>query len=258
MTHSGAGGFGRRAEAWANGHPLVFAVGLTLLQIALAAVVLELGPSALPGWDPIQLRIVFTCLMALIAAALLHMLRFWREAGFVGPANWRNNWAGALATLLCFAPLLFGVRAPDGNELIVLIPGMIVNSFAEEAVFRGLALAPLARTRPIRAALVTAALFGSVHLIRLLFGASIEETIPQVVLATLIGILLAGVWLRTGTIWWPILIHTAANIVPTMANPAPGYGEILGAGIVIAGVALSMLLLWQARQEHKRDQASAP
>lgn len=252
LSRHGSGTAPHPLAEWAYSRPFTFALLMTVLQVLLGGFVLFLAPAVLPGWDPVKLRMVATALMALIAALLLQRFGLWREARFNGPAAWRNPWVGLVALGLCFVPLVVGFKLPPNEELLTMTWRMVVNSFAEEAIFRGLALAVLLPRGPIKAALITSALFGSLHFMRLMFGADLGPTAMQVVSSTLFGLLMAALWLRTGTIWWPILVHTAANIVPSMATPTETEGVALGLGITLVSLAYSLFLLWRAAAGRQR------
>ena len=234
--------------AWAYDHPYLFAVLLTLSQLGLAGLVLVVAPTALPGWDPIQLRVIATCTMAVVAAALLQIFRLWGAAGFNRTSQWRENWAGWVAVLICAAPLGLGVDLPPVGEAIDLTWRMIVNSFAEEALFRGLAIAFLLQRGGLRAVLITAFLFGSLHFMRLMFGADFGPTLLQVISSSLFGVLMGALWLATRTIWWPIIIHTLANLLPSFssADMEGTTGMVLGIGSEVAGLILAVILLRRA------------
>ena len=234
--------------AWAYDHPYLFAVLLTLSQLGLAGLVLGVAPTALPGWDPIQLRIIATCTMAVVAAALLQIFQLWGPAGFNRPSQWRENWAGWIAVLICAAPLGLGVDLPPAGEVADLTWKMIVNSFAEEAIFRGLAIAFLLQRGGVRAVLITAFLFGSLHFMRLMFGADFGATLVQVIFASAYGIFLGALWLGTRTIWWPIIIHTLTNLLPSFASAdLEGMtGMAFSFGSAIAGLILAAILLRRA------------
>lgn len=107
--------------------------------------------------------------------------------------------------------LAFGQRAQEpivpffgeGAWAFVSVFGVaaILAPLVEEILFRGFLFGGL-RTRlsPLRAALVSGAIFGAIHLQPLAFPALF-----------LLGVLLALLYHRTGSLWAPILMHFCIN-----------------------------------------------
>lgn len=84
---------------------------------------------------------------------------------------------------------------------------VVVAPLTEELLFRGLLLRGLvARHRPAVAVVVSAALFGASH-----FGA-----LSAMVYATVAGLVLGAVALRTRSTLVPIALHAAVNAVPVL------------------------------------------
>lgn len=79
-----------------------------------------------------------------------------------------------------------------------------VAPIAEEVFFRGFFFAGLGRGMPIwAAALLSGVLFGAIHL-----QAGNLAIVPQL---SLLGVLLAWLYVRTGSLWPPILVHGLNN-----------------------------------------------
>lgn len=97
----------------------------------------------------------------------------------------------------------------EGSVLSVIVAGIliiIVAPLSEELFFRGFMYAGLRRSMPIwPAALVSGAIFGSLHLAGGNVGVAIQLTV--------FGVILAYLYERTGSLWAPILAHALNNTI---------------------------------------------
>ncbi len=149
-----------------------------------------------------------------IAIAVVHRKSF---ADVVGAWTWRGFcvgfavWAAVLvvAAVLDFAisPSGFHISANGQTALLALAAsgGLAVQTFAEEFVFRGYLTQGLllATRRTMPTALISGALFGALH---------IPNGAPQAVNATLFGVVLAIIAIRTGGIAFTYGLHLANNL----------------------------------------------
>lgn len=162
---------------------------------------------------------LFWLLVALLAVSLLVWLGWWRAAGLGWPPRWRK------AYLLAF-PLLFGVLALSGD---VRVPGawlslatlltVLIATFGEEALFRGLMLRALTPSGLLKAVVVTSLLAGMLR-----FGASTltgpwPEAIQAMVLATCGGFTYAALRWRTASIWPVLLLHVFIALALSVSAP---------------------------------------
>jgi uncharacterized protein len=137
--------------------------------------------------------------------------------------------------------------------LIVLI---VIAPLTEELFFRGLLLDGFARNYGAQKAMVfTALLFAAIHL-----------NPYQFVPAFLIGLLLAWLRLKTGSIWLPITLHAANNALPflflrtRLPGTLQGQGEMQplwldGIGLALLGIGLIVLM---RLTPNNRESASSP
>jgi uncharacterized protein len=115
-------------------------------------------------------------------------------------------WPSSLEARMHLRQLL----TPDDvfSGLAILLAVVVVAPVGEELVFRGAMLGSLARRHGARAAvLVSAALFGALHA-----GLIPTAAVP----ATLAGLLLAGLGVRTGSVVPCIALHAGVNAVPVL------------------------------------------
>ena len=226
-------------KAFVERHPLVLALLLAALSFGIAVFsvvtsqrpvisnVEDLAPADfVPPTDREQALAqvfstgnLFWLLVALLALGLLVWFGWWREAGFGWPPRWRNF------HLLAF-PLLFGVLALSGD---IRVPGIwlslatlltvLVATFGEESLFRGLMLRVLTPSGLLKAVVVTSLLAGMLR-----FGASTltgpwPEAIQATVLATCGGFTYAALRWRTASIWPVLLLHVFVALALSVSAP---------------------------------------
>jgi membrane protease YdiL (CAAX protease family) len=141
---------------------------------------------------------------------------------------------------------------------LVLIAGNLVNSFAEEGLFRGIMLTHFRlRLGPWGANILQAVLFGLWHLawpvFRLITGqitlaGSVSQAGMIVLAATISGLAYGYLYLMTDSLWAPWTAHTINNSVlnllhiRTMAGLDADIGVLYG----VIGAGYLALLLWTA------------
>jgi hypothetical protein len=103
--------------------------------------------------------------------------------------------------------------------------------FNEETASRGILLYGLERLRSRRFALIlSSVLFGVTHLAGLAFGWPLGESLHRVLGASILGLMLGVVRLRTGSIWFPIAIHGLWNFtfLGALTIPKSMLGPLAG------------------------------
>ncbi|HLO01811.1 MAG TPA: CPBP family intramembrane glutamic endopeptidase, partial [Symbiobacteriaceae bacterium] len=142
------------------------------------------------------------------AAALLWLMGWWREAGFNGLATWKSMHLHWLPLLLAASPVvILGFHVTDPKQLLGLLPVTLIIGLQEEMIFRGFAMRALLPGGQLRAVLITATLFGVMHIGNLFGGADLTYTLVQVLASILGGVGAGAIRVRTGTVWGLILVH---------------------------------------------------
>lgn len=223
-----------------GGRPVAFAVVVVLVLAAYNNVVL----TRLPGYPASYVLANLAAAALLLAAARVSGLS-WGDLGLdprrlLAGANWGGPCVALVAVGYVVAlalpstrPLLadarvVGLDAGDiAHRVLVQIP--LGTVLWEEVAFRGVLLAALARTMPLRGAVaVSAVVFAVWHVRPTLSAIAVNDLVegPLLVgLAVLSGCLatgLAGVvltWLRlrSGSLLAPVLLHVATNSLGTLA-----------------------------------------
>jgi len=157
-----------------------------------------------------------------------------------------------------------GAALPPRSSLLF---AQFFSSF-EEVAFRGVFLTMLLATLPQRRAIVFSALaFGALHLGSLAAGHALVLTLGQVVWAFLFGLFYGYLFIKSGSLLPPMIIHWLSNVFQApltaywwqSAPPAVGalYGVVFGYGL-----ATLLLLAWvrffSARWLSERGSAAVP
>ncbi|HMN60611.1 MAG TPA: CPBP family intramembrane metalloprotease, partial [Anaerolinea sp.] len=103
-------------------------------------------------------------------------------------------------------PFLRGVKTTDWGTFFYLVVGYALTGFMEEGLMRGIVLKVLQPLGFTRSVVISAALFGLLHITNLMFR-NPAIVAAQMVGAFVQGIGLAAIRLRTNTIWFVVILH---------------------------------------------------
>jgi membrane protease YdiL (CAAX protease family) len=164
-----------------------------------------------------------TVAIAMIEVLLLARLGWWRHVGFRGSTRPRMD-------LLLWIPLcpilVWNLSQVDMAALVTpthmasLLLLTVLAAFVEEVLYRGLMLRALVPQGVWRAAVVTALLFGIMHLLTAFAGSELAVVVGRTVYAAAIGFAYAAYALRTRLIWPVILVHALANFADLIDQEA--------------------------------------
>ncbi len=242
----------RQKGSFAGHHPYAFVFLLVALFLAVDFT-LEATTS--------DLVLPYT-ILAIIAVAVITKKRWWRETGFtLSKARRRSLLLFVPASLpilwwILIAPLMGNgtVMIPGSLAAFVLLLGVaLLIGFVEETYFRGMMLRALKSKGVWTAALVTAFLFGPVHLENALLGASLIPTALQVGYATAIGLAFSALVLTTGMIWPLVFIHAMIDFVPNLNTAALGATTVTQLDYITTMVLMlvyapyGLILLWRMK-----------
>ena len=134
---------------------------------------------------------------------------------------------------------------------------MVFVGTLEEIIFRGFLFRSIAEQNLRRAVIISSLTFGIGHIVNLLRGAALTETILQIVFAVAVGFVLVFVFLHTGSIVPCIVFHALNNCMTAFATGkflTDRLGET-NAGFVMLGIRMFLIagyLLYISRLP-KRD-----
>ena len=157
-----------------------------------------------------------------------------------------------------FTSTEFGVPGVD-DICLALVAG-----FGEEMCFRGLLLGSLMRQwreekRLIPALIFSAVVFGVIHGTNVFAGASVENTLTQIVSAACIGFFLGAVYLRSGSLWPPVIMHTVVDIVAFCNISDISDGVMVGSVTwndwvdLVLCIVVGAIGIWLIRPEKRKE-----
>ncbi|MBQ8149951.1 MAG: CPBP family intramembrane metalloprotease [Clostridia bacterium] len=168
---------------------------------------------------------------------------------------------GGMKSYLYFLPLILlstcnlwnGLAMPE--SLLKALPAavtMAVAGLLEELIFRGLLFKAMYKDSRKAAVIVGSLTFGMGHIVNLLNGAPLLETLLQIAYATAIGYLFIVIFLKSGSIVPCIIAHCFINGTSRFGRDGGDLLSILTAAVlVIVPVAYA---LWLSRKT--ADQAA--
>lgn len=219
-------------------------VGFALACIAVYAIFMGLGDT------------LSACLGAaysgnmLLAALLAAALLCWsdrsglrRALGLCRPRGGRRVlWYVPLAAVAaCNLIGWRGYPAPAW-ETAFAAAAMLLAGLLEELLFRGLLLGALGRMGPRRAVWLSAIAFGLGHLLNLLGGADAWETATQGICAVAVGVMLALLALRCGSILPGALMHGALNVLGVLSAPSEERAVLIAALMTVISAVYAAFL----------------
>lgn len=165
------------------------------------------------------------------------------------------SFAASGKTFLYFIPLvlLASVNLWRGfqmnlslTETFLHIISMACVGFLEEVIFRGFLFRAVCNTNVRNAIVISSVTFGVGHIVNLLNGRDIPETLIQICYAIAIGFLFTIIFYRGKSLWPCIITHSAINSLSVFArkDAATIQGQIAGGAflcIVSVGYALYIL-----------------
>lgn len=141
------------------------------------------------------------------------------------------------------------ISDPAGGVLIMLAYCLAIGTF-EEFAFRGLFFMMILEDRRkstkqiFWTTAISSAVFGLVHLVNLAVGAGPGATLLQVGYSFLIGGMCAIVLLKTGSIWYCVLLHTVYDIGGTILYVGGGvrWDVVTVTITAVLGVAVAVFM----------------
>lgn len=166
----------------------------------------------------------------------------------------------AYKKMLYFIPLIIlglsqftGTLNSDLNGYQIALFALLMANvgFLEELIFRGyLYQAIKAKSSTNRAILISGITFGLGHIVNLMRGMSVDNQIEQIIVAIVLGILLAKIVDITNSLLPGILFHIVFNISGFIMLVDPSLNTLYIFGILILA---SLYLLYLMRVKTKRS-----
>lgn len=220
-------------------HPLRTPVALTALSLAVTVSGAAVAAAVAPDSDPLLRRLPVVLVLMAMALAAAHRVG-WRAIGAGGPRTWRSLGLLVVPALVVVAPLASG-WSPDQSMLVWLVLGYAATGVYEELWFRGVMLRSALPLGPVRAAALTAALFGASHLANIAFGANPAVTLAQAVGSAAGGFGYAVLRQRTRALWLLVALHAGGDLLlhTTGLHGATLWLALVGHDVVLFGCGLA-------------------
>lgn len=196
---------------------------------------------------------LLTCLVGLAMAVIL--FRFVKRNGLMDYYGLCSP-KGDRKQVLLYIPLIgissvnlwngIAVQASP-VEIFTHIFSMAMVAFLEELIFRGLLFNGMRKGNLTAAVIVSSLTFGMGHIVNLLAGAAVLDTLLQLVYASAIGFCFTALFVTTGSIIPCILSHAAVNCMSIFAIESGPEGKIITA--VIQTVLGTGYGIWLLRRE---------
>ncbi|MDE7171503.1 MAG: CPBP family intramembrane metalloprotease, partial [Oscillospiraceae bacterium] len=118
-------------------------------------------------------------------------------------------------------------------ELILALTAMLFTGFFEELLFRSYLVRLLLNKSKVLAIAIPSLLFGMVHLVNLLGGADIGQTLLQVCYASAFGFMCTAFFYKTNNIIPCMICHSLVDMTNVIAPSSSVTDDIIFSIIVI-------------------------
>jgi membrane protease YdiL (CAAX protease family) len=193
-------------QQYLNEHPLsgAFIFWIVFISVTIISGTIRFVQNASPI---AQISSAYSVLMV-VGILLIVRLRWWRETGFTTIGKRDDLLLYILPLIVAFLSVPSGVKVNDPSTLALIAGFTFLVGFTEETFFRGLILNTLRPLGPMRAASISALLFGLPHLLNAISGVwDPMFTLVDSLAAIGIGVTFASLFIRTKTIWPLIGLH---------------------------------------------------
>lgn len=138
---------------------------------------------------------------------------------------------------------------------IFYVVSMCCVGFLEEVIFRSLLFRALEKNGRGCAIVVSSLTFGIGHIINLIAGQDLAETLVQIVLAIFVGFVLVTIFVQTGSLIPCIVFHALNNVLCGFANDTtdPTTKMIINAALTFVVLGGYLLYLWLPRKGRKTE-----
>lgn len=140
---------------------------------------------------------------------------------------WTSIWSGMVFIVLAVVGCIvfidegtnIGAVYKSPFEIIAFIVFVIVVGLAEEFVYRGIIADSISerfgnsKTGIVLSVLLSGCIFGVMHILNVFYGQSLEESVIQMIAASMLGILLSAIYIRHKNIYGVAFLHATLNFM---------------------------------------------
>ena len=208
--------------------PFLFSLIISIISVALLDVVFFVVEGLFPNLDIFSriaihsaTQLVLSIVVILIARHLCVVKEWFRASGTL--SGLVMGWFAILYAVVMILVTALSIQpehwvVPKPWLLFVVIAVPLTTGLFEEILVRGLVLNFLinkigdSRKSIFTACWYSSVLFGVLHIFNLTSGAGVIETVGKIVYATFVGMFFAAIYLRTKSLWSPIILHALVNL----------------------------------------------
>ena len=215
-------------KVFSQKRPLLFSLSVMLsavtVMIVLSALfvkIFDISERSTAAAVSLASELMLSLLIILIARKIGISKGWFSAAGIV--KGLLLGWLGIVYSAVIFILILITAppeyfAAPKPWPLLSAVCTAFAVGLFEEVLMRGIVLNTLLnkkgaeRKDVLKACWISSALFGAMHLANILAQAGFIETIGQVIYAAFMGMYFAAVYIRSKSLWAPIILHAAFDL----------------------------------------------
>lgn len=208
----------------AQKYTVLYCIAVEIIFLAvLTAIGFGLGTIAENGNYYVML-LIQEAIGALLAYGLLRLTGLQRILGNRGSGFGRGLLVGLYLLVISIYTLIFSIVLYEGERIIqpwyllaAFIGCMVCVGITEEFIFRGVMATLLLKKFGTdkkgiwKAAAVSGVLFGAAHVSNILGGSPLGVFV-QAVIASMLGMVMAAIYFRSGCIWVTVFLHAFIDV----------------------------------------------
>lgn len=158
--------------------------------------------------------------------------------------------------IIASANLWYGVAMKySAPETVLTFVSMLFIGFIEEVLFRGFLFKAILCKRVGLAVTISSVTFGMGHIVNLLNGADIQQTLLQICYAIAIGYLFTIIFIKTRSLIPCIITHSVLNAIGVFSAKSTLWQEAAASAIlIIISVGYAVYLKMGIKQVSKQHQ----
>ena len=215
-------------KAFSQKRPLLFSLVISIISVVLLDVTFFVGEAIFSDLDIFSMMAIHSATQLILSVGVLLIARhlYIVKGWFKASNTLKGLMMGWFAILYAVVMILLTSLSiqpeywivPKPWPFFVVISVAFTTGLFEEILVRGLVLNLLinkigdSRQNAIKACWISSVLFGALHIFNLTSGAGIIETVGQIIYATFVGMFFAAIYLRTKSLWAPIILHALVDI----------------------------------------------
>ena len=134
-------------------------------------------------------------------------------------------------------------------EIVLFVISMCFVGILEEIIFRGFLFKGMCKSNVTSAIIVSSLTFGAGHIVNLLLGSPVMETLLQLIYASAIGFCYTVIFYVSSSIYPCILSHVVVNATSIFAPQLSSEKQIMIAAIqTVLGVGYGIWLLKKSKE----------